>query len=281
MCHAVFVHIGHCRTVEGVAVEDGTIAAVEVIAGKGTADVGEVDANLVGASGLKADLRQGKLSPFQDLKMCHGRFAVRGDAAFDEGTCRPADGGGDGAVVGGIAADKGKVGLLQLEVCRGDGVFGNGTESRRVAVKPMDGTEGQCRKACGEGIAESVAPVVKTRVDGHAGRLVKEQQVVILKQQGDAEVGVGLNVRDIGYMQGDAVARMHGIDAPDGLSVAEHAVRDVFETAQLAAGQTAVMAKKRLEAAAFFPLDAELQCGHGVPPPATPACEAAGAAHNW
>ncbi len=281
MCHAVSVHIGHCCTVEGVAVENGTIAAVEVITGKRTADVGEVDANLVGASGLKADLRQGKLSPFQHLKMCHSRFAVRRDAAFDEGTCRPADGGGDGAMIGRIAADKGEIGLLQLEVCCGDGMFGNGTESGRIAVKPMDGTEGQCRKACGEGIAEGVEPVVEARMDGHAGRLVKEQQVIILKQQGDVEVGIGLDVGDIGYMQGDAVARMHGVDAPDGLSVAEHAVRDVFETAQLAAGQTAVMAKKRLEAAVFFPLDAELQCGHGVPPPATPACEAAGAAHNW
>ena len=192
---------------EEVGEGDFVAAGVGFVGEDGVADVGEVDADLVGAAGLGLaadeseaaesfeDLVEGDgfLAAFRDGADGHF-FAVGGveaDAAFD--------------VVGvslGSAGDEGEVFLvdgalfeLEGEVAVGLVVFGDQEEARGVAVQAVDDTgavfagdggEGVVAKL--EGVDQGAGPVALGGVDDHAGGFVDDGEGFVFVDDFEGDV---------------------------------------------------------------------------------------------
>ncbi len=77
MYKAIPIRIRERRAVERVPADMGAVAAVEVISGKGTADMCQMHADLVGAPRFEMQLSQGICTVVQDAVMRDCGLAVR------------------------------------------------------------------------------------------------------------------------------------------------------------------------------------------------------------
>ena len=183
------------------AFDEGEVAifvgAIDFIADDGVAGVGEVDADLVFAAGLRPDVEEGIGLAFAGETLLDGVFgdgggAVRADAVFDydgaffifaEGTVQ------NGVIGGGPAVDDGEIFFFDgagfptaAEFAGGGGVFGNDDHAAGFAVEPVyEVGRGAGQVQAGAADEAGVFVTLGGMAD-EVGGLVDDQQVGIFKE---------------------------------------------------------------------------------------------------
>ena len=179
-----------------MAGDEGVVPPVEGVPGERVADGGEMDPDLVGAAGFEPDREQGVAAgPGEDPVAGESVLAIGVGLAQDDGTFHPADGDVDGAfLIGDQALGDGEVFLVHRPDEKGgaEGVFGRHAQAGGVFVQPADRAEGDgIAVAVGKIVAERVVHPIGGGVDRHVGRLVKDDEVLVLVEDRDGKVRVG------------------------------------------------------------------------------------------
>ncbi len=212
---------------------DSVGCSVEVVADDGVAEGLHVDADLMGAAGLDADLDEGEGAvgggeALEDVDVGDGgadAFAAEGSAGGHAGATDEVT--GDGEVDGGVifcnvAVDEGEIGFGDLaggehlaELAVGTVVFGDEDEAAGLLVEAVDdaGAEvsadlGELGEVVEEGVDEGAAVAgvfvvdcggAGSGVDHHAGGLVDDGKVLVFEEDVEGDVfGEGVEGRGAG-----------------------------------------------------------------------------------
>lgn len=214
--------------------------AVGAVAGDGVAEVLQMHADLVGASGLGAAFNERKVSAGEKnapegfggagagtLAYAHALAmdGMAGDGAGD------AAGGGSGASAhdGEISFAGGAIGELLGEVLVGEFIFRHEDAAAGVLVQTVDdaGAEGVAALADGsavveDGVDEGAVPMTDGGMNDEASGFVEAEEVGVLIQNLERDVfGAGLDGRGFGFGRTgeDAIAGVDGIGGAGGLVI--------------------------------------------------------------
>jgi len=253
--------------VEALAGEAGDrlFGAVDRVAQDGVADVGHVDADLVGAAGLQAAAQVGDTGvtgddlPVGDGTAAggdHGHLFPVGAAAADGGVHSAAvllHIAGHQALVG---AGEGVVLQLRAEGQVGGVVFGGDDEAAGIAVDAVDDAGALFAADAGEtvaavveqGVDQGAVRVAGGRMDHQARGLVDHDDVVVLVDhvQGDVLGGQG-RLAELGNVHGDRLTAGEAGAFSGGLAVdTDAALGD--QAGGLGTGQRAVGGEEGVQA---------------------------------
>ena len=125
--------------------------------------------------------------------MRYGRLSVRRDTALQDGIGTASNGCANGARFCDGTAYGGIIGLLDLilQGCCTGSMFCHQTKSCRVPIQTIDRAKGMTWKLCAERISQSVGIVPRRRVHWHAGRLIIQQIIFCLKDDGHRKCRIG------------------------------------------------------------------------------------------
>jgi hypothetical protein len=222
------------RRVEELPVETEVAAdAVGRVACDGEADRRKVNADLVHTPGFEADAEECmSREQLLELEVCDGLArcvcverltrrvaAVTADRCLDPPGARPrlAPDEGDVLTLERTVADELLEAFVRLLRARHD------EEARRVAVETVDDARAILvttrRTVLDEGLRERAARVSRAGVHDDAGRLVDDEEVVVLVR--DSEVGARLlrRGRTLGQLERDLLAGLHAIALRAALAV--------------------------------------------------------------
>ncbi len=177
----------------GVEAEAGRgRAGVERVAADGVADVEAVEAELIGASGDGGEGEEGAIDgALADMEARLGRAAFGANAPLGAGEAVAADGGVDELFVfDDDASNERRVTLFDgaVEELKGDGVdgaggFGDDKEAGGIAVEAVGQADGfGVRGVVEKAVQEGAGAVADGGVDGHAGRLMDDQEVIVFEE---------------------------------------------------------------------------------------------------
>lgn len=195
---------GKPEGVQGLPLKIGIIRMIQVVSGEGMADVSHVHPDLMGASGIQNDPKERIAligADGQALIMGDGVLSVKNiHAALEDGAVPAADGSVDGAgAVSKASGDHGQVFPVDFPALHlpgedgaAQGIFGCDEEAGGVPVQavdaPKDKGDSLLPVVPGQGIGQGVIVIAGGRVDGHICRFVKDDEILILIDDGKRQL---------------------------------------------------------------------------------------------